>query len=319
MKKKEQAINDQLLQEEEILIPTPVRMKRKNPIKVRLRRKRFLCFFIVVVLLALAAIPAYRLWYQPFEAKNFYRNMKNLYGQVGQGKLPKDYNQQLGALYDINTDIGGWLIVPGSDVSLPVAMTVSHDTAFYQTHLFDGRSNPCGTPYYVNGKPNLTPRGNTVVQGGQQLFGELGNYRTLEFYQKAPLIFLDTLTHAAMYKVFAVVEVNAETLANYTNAYYKTPQEFYDYVVAVGKQSLLYTGVTVETQDQLLSLICDTPKGKLAVIGRRVRDGEDYTVNTSVARLQTPDNAGTVALWDVTATDVVTNTDIAVTPTDTIK
>lgn len=315
MKKKKDVLDETVQQPVEQI---PVKIK-VNRVKARIRRRRFICFFVVIILLAVAAIPGYRLWYQPYQAKTFYRNLGNLYGLSGEGKLPEQYNQQLGALYDMNSDIGGWLIVPGSDIKLPVAMTVAHDSSYYTTHLFDGRENPCGTPYYINTKPNLTPRGNTVIRGGVQLLGELEGYRTLDFYKKAPLLFLDTLTEAAIYKVFAVVEVNDANFASFAVNQYDTPKAFYEYVTMIGKQSLLYTGVTVETNDQLLTVISDTPKGKLAVIGRRVRDGEDYTVDTSKARLQTPENAGTVAIWDVTGTDVVTNTDIPVTPTNVAK
>ncbi len=318
MKKKKDGLDEVMQQPVGEAPISPVRIKR-NAVKARIRRRRILCFFIVVILLGLAAIPGYRLWYQPYQAQTFYRNLKNLYGQTGEGQLPAAYNQQLGALYDMNTDIGGWLVVPGSDVNLPVAMTVSHDGAYYTNHLFDGRENPCGTPYYINGQPNLTPRGNTVIRGGVQLFGDLGGYRTLSFYQNAPLIFLDTLTEAAIYKVFAVLEANDATIPAYTTKQYDTPKAFYDYVTQLGKYSLLYTGITVETNDQLLTLICDTPQGKLVVVGRRVRENEDYTVDTSRARLQTPETSGEVALWDVTATDVVTGTDIYVTPTDAVK
>ena len=56
--------------------------------------------------------------------------------------------------------------------------------------------------------------------------------------------------------------------------------------------------------------------GKLAVVGRRVREDEEYTVDTSLARLQTPQTAGDVVLWSVTATDYETPSDNYETPTD---
>lgn len=303
------------LQPNDTLEPSQIRELKRGALKARRRRKRLVTFAIVLVLLLLAALPGYQLLYQPYQAKTFYRTMKNLYGQPGAGEVSANY-EQLGALYDINPDIGGWLIVPGSNINLPVVQTVSHDSVFYSGHLFDGRANPYGTPYFINTAPILKPGANTVIRGGEQLLGELGGYRTLSFYQNAPLLFLDTLEAAAIYKVFGVVELGDEQISRFTTGQFESVGAFYDFVTMVGKESLLYTGVTVEETDQLLTVICDTPTGKLAVIGRRVREDEDYTVDTSAARLQTPQTAGEVVLWDVTATDYQTPSDIYETPTD---
>ena len=306
--------NYEMMQEN--LEPSQVRSLKRSAMKARRRRKRLVTFVIILLLILLAAIPGYEMVYQPHQAKTFYRTMKNVYGSEGMGNLPEQYNQQLGGLYDINKDIGGWLIVPGSDINLPVVQTIEHDGVYYTNHLFDGRQNPYGTPYYINTAPVLNAGGNTVIRGGEQLLGELGGYRTLSFYQKAPLLFLDTLEDAAIYKVFGVVEVKDDQISDFTTGQFESVGAFYDYVTMVGEQSLLFTGVTVENTDQLLTIICDTEMGKLAVVGRRVREDEDYTVDTSLARLQTPQTAGDVVLWSVTATDYETPSDIYETPTD---
>lgn len=306
--------NYEMMQEN--LEPSQVRNLKRSAMKVRRRRKRLVTFVIILLLVLLAAIPGYEMVYQPHQAKTFYRTMKNVYGSEGMGNLPEQYNQQLGGLYDMNKDIGGWLIVPGSDINLPVVQTIEHDGVYYTNHLFDGRQNPYGTPYYINTAPVLNAGGNTVIRGGEQLLGELGGYRTLSFYQKAPLLFLDTLEDAAIYKVFGVVEVKDDQISDFTTGQFESVGAFYDYVTMVGEQSLLFTGVTVENTDQLLTIICDTEMGKLAVVGRRVREDEDYTVDTSLARLQTPQTAGDVVLWSVTATDYETPSDLYETPTD---
>ncbi len=319
MKKKDALLQDSLQQPDGKFDPSQVRALKRNAVKARRRRKRLACFAIVLLLVLLAAIPGYQMVYQPYQAKTFYRTMKNVYGQMGQGNLPEEYNQQLGALYDINPDIGGWLIVPGSDINLPVAQTIQHDGVYYVSHLFNGRKNPYGTPYYINQSPVLNPGGNTVIRGGEQLLGELGGYRTLSFYQQAPLLFLDTLEDAAIYKVFGVVELQEDQVSQFTTGQFESVGAFYDYVTMVGEQSLVYTGITVESTDQLLTIVCDTPQGKLAVVGRRVREDEDYTVDTSLARLQNAQTAGDVVLWSVTATDYETPSDIYESPTDTVK
>jgi sortase B len=116
-------------------------------------------------------------------------------------------DEQLGALYDVNTDIGGWLIVPETDINLPVVQPKKQDSIYYSNHLFDGTQNSFGTPYYLTETVAGTAGTNTVIRGGKELMRQLGSYKNLQFYQSAPVIFLDTLQKAYSYKIFAIVEL----------------------------------------------------------------------------------------------------------------
>ena len=71
--------------QKETLEPSQIRNLKRGALKARRRRKRLLTFVIVLLLLLLAAIPGYEMVYQPYQAKTFYRAMKNVYGSVGQG------------------------------------------------------------------------------------------------------------------------------------------------------------------------------------------------------------------------------------------
>lgn len=296
------------------LSPKEIReLKRQSP-RAKQRRKRIVCLILAVLLVLLAIVPTYRLVYQPYQAKSVYRYMKTLYTLPGSGALPAQYNQQLGALYDVNTDIGGWLIIPGSEINLPVAQTIAHDSVYYVNHLFDGTSNPYGTPYFLTDCTLGQVGHNTVIRGGEKLMGELAGYRTLDYYKNAPLLFLDGLYDAKIYKIFAIVDVTDSEVSQIGQGEYQTPYDFHQFVTQMGERSLISTGVTVEMNDSLLTLVCDTKNGKLAVVGRAVREGEDYSVDTSLATLNHGNN--TVAFWMATATDWMTPTDA--TPGDVV-
>lgn len=280
------------------------RIVRRNSVKARRRRKQLLCLLLTLILLLLAAIPGYKLLYQPYQAKTTYQAMKNLYGQPGKGRLPAGYNEQLGALYDINTDIGGWLVVPGTDINLPVATTVNHDSVYYVNHLFDGKTNPFGTPYYLSDCRPMEAHYNMVIRGSQQLMGEIGEYRTLSFYQQAPLLFLDTLEGASIYKIFAIVDVAENEVSQFANGTFSSAARFHNFVTQMEQRSILATGITVQENDRLLTLLCDTQDGKLAVIGRAVREDEDYTVDTSAASVRQIGTNQQMADWWVTPVEV---------------
>ena len=145
----------------------------------------------------------------------------------------------------------------------------------------------------------------------EKLMGELTGYRTLSYYQNAPLLFMDGINDTVIYKIFAIVDVNDIEISTIAKGQYDTPAEFHQFVTQMGNRSLINTGIMVEQQDSLLTVLCDTEKGKLAIIGRAVREGEDYTVDTSKATLNNGQN--NVADWTVTATDWVTKTDVTAT------
>lgn len=289
------------------LTPKEIRQLKRQGVKARQRRRRIVGWVLFILLLALAAVPGYRMVYQPYQAKSYYKNLKNFYGQAGTNQLPKEYNQNLGGLYDINSDIGGWLIVPETDIDLPVVQTVKHDSVYYVNHLFDGTANPYGTPYYYNQTFGEEARTNTVIAGNSQLLGDLAGYKKLSFYKQSPTIYLDTLTDAAMYKIFAVVELTDSDTDLLKQSVYENANDFADFVNHMANRSLIATTVSVEADDRLITLVCDTDQGKIGVVARARRQDEDFAVDTTGAYAKTPGTGNailTVTPTDITPSDV---------------
>ncbi len=303
------------------LSPKELRSLRRHGVKARRRRKRIICLLLAVVLIAVAAMPVYKKVYLPWQAKTLYNTTKNLYGQTGSGKLNKEYNEYFGALYDMNADVYGWLIISGDntnengvDLHLPVVQPKAHDESFYQTHLFNGKKNPYGTPYFAGLCDSQQAAYHTVIRGGHLLMGDLAGYRNLDFYKNAPTIFMDTLTDTAFYKIVAVVDVPDTEAGRFVGGAFATDYDYYSFVTEMGNRSLLYTGVTVNKEDALLTVLCDTGADNLAIIARGVREDESPNVDTSKAYAKQAGMSQTITDWvatpteatatDVTATDV---------------
>ncbi|MBR4867724.1 MAG: class B sortase [Clostridia bacterium] len=293
--------------EDRNLSPEEFRELKVSKTKAKLWRRRLICFALVIILAVLAAVPVYQLVYQPFQAKSVYNQMKRLYASSGSGAMPEEFNEDFEALYDVNPDVGGWMIVGESPIELPVVQTLAHDSVYYVNHLFDGTSNPYGTPYFLTDCTLGLPAHNTVIRGGEKLMGELGSYRTLDYYKNEPKMFLSGLNETESYKIFAIVEVAEGEVSEFSKGVYETTEEFRDFVERMGERTLINTGITVTQNDSLLTLLCDTEAGKLAIIGRAVRDGESFEVDTSQATLN--NGMGGLATWVDTPTDVVTATD----------
>ncbi len=298
------------------LTPKELRKVRRQGVKARRRRKRVICFLLVVVIMAVSIMPLYRHVFQPWQANTLYKTTRNLYGQNGTGALGKEYNEYFGALYDMNPDVAGWLIVSGEDTSengidlnLPVVQPKAHDSAFYQTHLFNGVTNPYGTPYFMTECKPQEKAYNTVICSSQSLMGALAQYRNLDFYKNAPTFFLDTLTDTAFYKIVAVVDVLNAQLSQFTTGAFATEYDFYRFVTDMGERSVLYTGVTVNRDDSLVTLLCENGADYVAVIARRAREEESPKVDTSVAFTKAVGTAESFTDWVASPTEV-TMTDV---------
>jgi len=300
------------------LSPKELRKVRRHSVKARRRRRRIICLLLVLILLAVVAMPAYRYLYQPWRAQSVYDTTRNLYGQTGSGKLSKDLNEYFGALYDMNSDVYGWLIVSGDeaengvDIHLPVVQPQANDAAYYRTHLFNGESNPYGTPCFLNACQTEQAMYNTVVYGNQQLFGDLLGYTELSFYKNAPTVFLDTLTDTVIYKIVAVVELSDSEVEVLPQQTYTTEESFRAFVTEMGTRSVIYTGVKVNQFDSLLTVICDNGPANLAIVSRAVRPDEAYTVDTDQAYKKNFGLFDSVTDWVETVTDVQTDTDVMI-------
>jgi hypothetical protein len=121
-------------------------------------------------------------------------------------------------------------------------------------------------------------------------------------------LFLDTLQDTYSYKIFAVVNLEESEAANFAEGTFPSEGAFHTYISDMSRRSLISTGVLVNKTDSLLTLVCDTENGKLAIIGRAVRENEDFTVNTSSATMN-GERGISAAGWLVTKEDFVTNTD----------
>ena len=124
-----------------------------------------------------------------------------------------------------------------------------------------------------------------------EMFGSLKYYeRNYDYYEAHPLIYLNSNYETYTYKIFAYFIVDAEDETetkfdcwNYLN--FNSEEKFYDYVNEAKRRTLRLTNVDVKYGDPLLTLsTCNTilgDRGRLIVMARLVRDGEDPLEGTT--------------------------------------
>ncbi len=208
--------------------------------------------------------------------------------------FPENIQLKYAKLYAQNTDFVGQLKADGLGLDFPIVQ--GKDDNEYIAKNFYGESTRYGCPFvtYTNNIETLDE--NTVIYGHNMrdgsIFAPLTKYQTLEGYKKAPVITFNTLYQDYRFKVFAVILTNIEPKHDngYVFTYYWTnlnnEVNHTAYLNQLSQRSLYDTGVDVNPTDKLLTIsTCsrDFDDGRLVIVARLVRPGENPDVDTSRA------------------------------------
>lgn len=187
-------------------------------------------------------------------------------------------------LYEINSDIVGWLNIGDGLLSTPV---MQRDNEYYLTHDFYGEEDKHGQVFLdKSNSPQLTDD-NTVLYGhnitsDRSMFNILTHYKDTEFAAEHPVIQLNTLYNRRQYAVAAVYIVSTRPehgeLFDYISYLkFSTRDAKQAYIAQIQKRSLIDTGVKMTADDRLLTLSTCTYEfadARLVVVARQLREGE---------------------------------------------
>ena len=122
-----------------------------------------------------------------------------------------DINMQ--KLYEINSDIVGWIRIYNSNIDYPVMQT-KNSPNYYLRKNFYKQYSYLGTPYLsencdINISDNLITYGHHI--NNSKRFAELENYRKEEYYNSHKIIKLYTLEEKREYEIISIFTTNAYT------------------------------------------------------------------------------------------------------------
>lgn len=233
-----------------------------------------------------------------FDENQYVEAWEDIFATYPNMNFPEGMNLKYAYLYALNQDFVGWLRIENTNMDVQVVQ--SDDNDYYLRRDFYGKSSRYGCPYmdYRNDAKYLND--NTVIYGHHMtdglMFSNLDKYKTLEGYKESPVIKFDTLYETYYFKVFAAFITNAEAqdddgyIFNFTVTDFLTDERFNNFIAEVEKRSIIETGVTVQSDDKILTLVtCSNEfnEARLVVMGRMVRENEDIEVDTSYASLNT--------------------------------
>lgn len=199
---------------------------------------------------------------------------------------PTPIPERFSELYNTNPHFVGWLQI-GNGIEGPVLFSGDD---FYLDHDFYQKESKSGTLYidFENSEwakdPYVIIYGHNMKNG--TMFGDLSEYRKLNYLKEYPLVRFDTLEEGnrAEYVPFAVFDIScAETHSKFFHlrrlSVFKNKEEegIQALFSEVLKRSLWKTDVDVTEQDSILVLTTcsyEYPDGRLLLFCRRLRETE---------------------------------------------
>lgn len=187
-------------------------------------------------------------------------------------------------LYRQNSDMVGWIKIEDTNINYPVMQTEIDNPTFYIDRDFEKKESVSGIPF-VDSRCT-TESENVIIYSHNMkngtMFGELKKYKEEKFYNNHKIIVFDTLYEERMYEIVAViltkVYYNVTSTQNVFDFYnyieLDTKEKLDEYVTTFKDQALYETGVSVEYNDKLITLVtCDyyTEDGRLLILARQIQ------------------------------------------------
>ncbi len=195
-------------------------------------------------------------------------------------------------LREINPDIQGWITVPDTVIDLPVLQSSEAYPEYYLYKNYKKEYSFAGS-IFLDSRCQLDDRalilfGHSLNSG--LMFTPLLQYKNLDFYKERPVFTFDTVEDENQWKIFSVFLANTDASQgepfNYMRVEFQDDTDFMNYVYQIRIRSLLETDVDFGPSDQLLLLsTCSYEYDgyRLVVAARKVREGEDPSVDVSKA------------------------------------
>lgn len=326
--KEEKLINDgQAISEEDLIVAKEVsadgnvksKKKRQNwfvsrfvPVKSDDGKEKFrkvVLDIALIVFIVVGAILINVCIIQPWLNNQKYDELRDIFNKPSitdstdeNGNVVKKESRNWKGLLDINSDIIGWIKIDNTVIDYPVLYN-KDDNDDYQYYLYkDFHKNYSGYgSIFCDYRSNKAAKSKNVILHGHHMndgsmFQNLMKYGTmsgdLDFYKSTPTIRFDTPAGDAEYKIISVFKTNTldghGDFFNYLIGSFESDAEFMNYVHLVRERSLIDTPVTVNENDQLLTLsTCsyEYSEFRTVVVARKVRNGESNKVDVKKAEL----------------------------------
>lgn len=262
-----------------------------------------LVIFAAVFLVSAFMIGKYVL--ETIQANNQRNELLGLKGDVTRPTLPPDYTYsgetepptesiagttptepaepgilpELAELYAANSDLVGWVYVPGTNIDYPVMQT-DRENDFYLHRDFYRQYSSHGMIFAEERADVAGPSDVVTIYGHNKddgtMFGDMDFYWDYDFYQENNIIYFDTLTTHYAYEIVTVFNTTATLGEGFSYHHYidfASASEFDSFMEQCYANAVYNTGVTARYGDKLLLLsTCEYSQvnGRLVIVAKRI-------------------------------------------------
>ena len=189
--------------------------------------------------------------------------------------------------YLANSDMVGWLQIPGTNIDYPVMWTPA-DENHYLYRAFDGSDNKNGS-LILDTDSSLDPlTTNLIIHGHNmrsgEMFGNLTDYEDSDYYNDHKQIILYTEECRRNYEIIAVFRSQVYKKTDQVFKFYKffqadTQEEFDDFYNNIKNLALYDTDTTAQFGDHFITLstcVYHVEQGRFVVVAKEVEPGDYY-------------------------------------------
>lgn len=121
-------------------------------------------------------------------------------------------NMDFSALREVNSDVLGWILIPGTAVSYPVVQGTDND--YYLNHTWKKWTSVVGSIFLECQNSRDLSDFNTIIYGHRMnngsMFASLKNYKKQSWWSDHPCVYITDDSGSHKYEIFAAYEVSTE-------------------------------------------------------------------------------------------------------------
>lgn len=168
----------------------------------------------------------------------------------------------LASLKELNEEAVGWIEIPGTEISYPLVHT--SDNTYYLTHTFKRQENKSGSIFIETSNAADFADLHTIIYGHNMkdgsMFAGLKNYEKKNYYEAHPYVYVDLEDGTHCYQIFSCHQADITDIS-YTIGY-AADDTYASFLDSLKTSSLYDTGVSVSTEDSVITLSTCTNKGE---------------------------------------------------------
>lgn len=184
------------------------------------------------------------------------KTKKDRAGRKEKKRIEESFGISWKELRKMNSDIRGWITVPGANISYPIVQ--GSDDEFYLTHSVEGTKSPFGSIFLGCGHDGEFRDTHSLVYGhnmeGHMMFANLNCYESREFFEECPEFIITTPERQLVYEIFSVEQAQEGGPA-FGYGYEIGSEEYEKQLEILRSNSMYETGILPNGQQKMVTLV----------------------------------------------------------------